>query len=263
MDEYRRHVEKDKALERRFQTIYVGEPTVEDTIAILRGLKPRYDAHHGVRIQDAALVAAATLSHRYIQDRHLPDKAIDLIDEAASRLRIENDSMPSELDEMRRRIMQLEIEREALKKEKDDGSRKQLESVERQLADLREQNTELTAAWENEKRELDAGKVVKQEIDQKHTELEEAQRQGNLERAARIRYDELPKLEQELAACDERLAELHRDGHGLLREEVTAEEVAEVVSKWTGIPVSSHARRREGKAPQDGGAIACPRDRAG
>lgn len=238
LDEYRQHVEKDKALERRFQTIYVGEPTVEDTIAILRGLKPRYDAHHGVRIQDAALVAAATLSHRYIQDRHLPDKAIDLIDEAASRLRIENDSMPSELDEMRRRIMQFEIEREALKKEKDEGSRKQLESVEKQLADLRERNTELTAAWENEKRELDAGKVVKQEIDRKHTELDEAQRQGDLERAARIRYDELPKLEQQLKACDEKFAELHRDGHGMLREEVTAEEVAEVVSKWTGIPVS-------------------------
>jgi ATP-dependent Clp protease ATP-binding subunit ClpB len=237
VDEYRQHVEKDKALERRFQTLYVREPTVEDTIAILRGLKPKYDAHHGVRIQDAALVAAATLSHRYITDRKLPDKAIDLIDEAASRLRIENDSLPSELDELRRRIMQLEIEREALKKESDEGSRKQLESLERTLAGLQEKNRALTARWENEKAELDAIKSIKQQLADKQTELDDAQRQGDLERAARIRYAELRELEDALETRERKLTELHEDG-GLLREEVTTEEIAEVVSKWTGIPVS-------------------------
>ena len=238
IDEYRKHVEKDKALERRFQTLYVREPTVEDTIAILRGLKPRYDAHHGVRIQDAALVAAATLSHRYIADRHLPDKAIDLIDEAASRLRIENDSLPAELDEFRRRIMQLEIEREALKKEKDEGSKQHLKNLEKTLAELREGNSRLTAQWENERGELDAAKGVKQQIAAKQTELDEAQRQGDLERAARIRYGELRELEETLARREQRLAAMHEGGAGLLREEVTAEEIAEVVAKWTGIPVS-------------------------
>jgi len=243
LDEYRQHVEKDKALERRFQTLYVREPTVEDTIAILRGLKPRYDAHHGVRIQDAALVAAATLSHRYIADRKLPDKAIDLIDEAASRLRIENDSLPAELDELRRRIMQMEIEREALKKEKDEASRKQLAQLEGTLAQLAEQNRALTAQWQNEKKQLDAIKQVKQQIDAKRTELDEAQRQGNLEAAARIRYGEIRELEEGLASREGKLAELHAGG-GLLREEVTAEEIAEVVSKWTGVPV---ARMLEGE----------------
>jgi len=237
VDEYRQHVEKDKALERRFQTLYVREPTVEDTIAILRGLKPKYDAHHGVRIQDAALVTAATLSHRYITDRKLPDKAIDLIDEAAARLRIENDSLPGELDELRRRIMQLEIEREALKKETDEGSRKQLQTIEKTLAGLQENNRSLTAQWENEKGELEAIKGVKQQIAAKQTELEDAQRQGDLERAARIRYAELRELEEALQTRERKLAELHEDG-GLLREEVTTEEIAEVVSKWTGIPVS-------------------------
>jgi ATP-dependent Clp protease ATP-binding subunit ClpB len=238
LEEYRQHVEKDKALERRFQPIYIGEPTVEDTIAILRGLKPRYDAHHGVRIQDAALVAAATLSHRYITDRHLPDKAIDLIDEAASRLRIENDSLPSELDELRRRIMQLEIEREALKKEKDEGSRKQLESVEKTLADVKEQDQSLSVQWENEKNAIEAIKSIKQQIDAKQTELEEAQRQGQLEQAARIRYGELPQLENDLRDRERKLTDLHASGRGLLREEVAAEEIAQVVSKWTGVPVS-------------------------
>ncbi len=238
LEEYRQHVEKDKALERRFQPIYVGEPTVEDTIAILRGLKPRYDAHHGVRIQDAALVAAATLSQRYITDRHMPDKAIDLIDEAASRLRIENDSLPSELDELRRRIMQLEIEREALKKEKDDASRKQLENVEKQLAELREQDRSLTARWENEKGAIDAIKAIKGQIDGKQTELDDAQRRGDLEAAARIRYGELPELERQLRDREQKLTDLHASGGGLLREEVTAEEIAQVVSKWTGVPVS-------------------------
>ncbi|RIK66783.1 MAG: ATP-dependent chaperone ClpB [Planctomycetota bacterium] len=238
LDEYRKHIEKDKALERRFQTVYVGEPTVEDTIAILRGLKGRYDSHHGVRIQDSALVAAATLSARYITDRHLPDKAIDLIDEAASRLRIENDSMPSELDEMRRRIMQLEIEREALKKEKDEGSRKQIESVGRELAELHERNTALTAQWESEKAQLDEIKGLRQRMDTLNTELENAQRRGDLERAARIRYGELPETQAALAAREKKLDELHKSGGALLREEVTAEEIAEVVSKWTGVPVS-------------------------
>jgi ATP-dependent Clp protease ATP-binding subunit ClpB len=238
LEEYRQHVEKDKALERRFQPIYVGEPTVDDTIAILRGLKPRYDAHHGVRIQDAALVAAATLSHRYITDRHLPDKAIDLVDEAASRLRIENDSLPAELDELRRKIIQLEVEREALKKEKDEGSKKQLRSVQKQLAELKERDGALTAQWENEKSVIQAIKSIKQQIDAKQIELEEAQRQGNLEQAARIRYGELPQLDNDLKDRERRLTELHESGSGLLREEVTAEEIAEVVSKWTGVPVS-------------------------
>ncbi|UCE61494.1 MAG: ATP-dependent chaperone ClpB [Phycisphaerales bacterium] len=244
VDEYRQHVEKDKALERRFQTLYVREPTVEDTIAILRGLKPRYDAHHGVRIQDAALVAAATLSHRYLPDRKLPDKAIDLIDEAASRLRIENDSLPGDLDELRRRIMQLEIEREALKKEKDEGSRKQLENLEKTLSELQESNRSLTAKWENEKNELEAIKEVKQQIATKQNELEEAQRQGDLETAARIRYGEMGELEDALATRERELARLHEEGGGLLREEVTAEEIAEVLSKWAGIPV---ARMLEGE----------------
>ncbi len=243
IDEYRQHVEKDKALERRFQTIYVREPTVEDTIAILRGLKPRYDTHHGVRNQDAALVSAATLSQRYISDRKLPDKAIDLIDEAASCLRIENESMPAELDELRRRIMQLEIEREALKKEKDEGSRKHLDSVEKTLAELQESNTALTAQWENEKQQLEAIQSVKRDVEAKHAELEEAQRTGDLERAARIQYAELRELDDLLAKREKALTDMH-EGGGLLREEVTSEEIAEVVSKWTGVPV---ARMLEGE----------------
>jgi len=238
LDEYRKNLEKDKALERRFQPVYVGEPSVEDTIAILRGLKPRYDAHHGVRIQDAALVAAATLSHRYISGRHLPDKAIDLIDEAAARLRIENDSLPSELDELRRRIMQLEIEREALKKERDEASKRQLELNQKELAELKERDRLLTARWENEKAAIEAIKALKVQIDTKQTELDDAQRRGDLEKAARIRYGELPDLDRKLKDREHKLGELHKDGQGLLREEVTAEEVAEVVSKWTGVPVS-------------------------
>ncbi len=238
VDEYRKHLEKDKALERRFQTVYVGEPTVADTIAILRGLKPRYDAHHGVRIQDAALVAAATLSHRYITDRKLPDKAIDLIDEAASKIRIENDSLPGELDELRRRVMQLEIEREALKKEKDEGSRKQLASFDKELAELQEKNRSLTAQWENEKGMIEGIKSIRQQIDAKQVELEEAQRRGDLESAARLRYGELRELDDALDSRERKLSELHAGGTGLLREEVTAEEIAEIVSQWTGIPVS-------------------------
>jgi len=243
IEEYRQNIEKDKALERRFQTVYVGEPSVEDTIAILRGLKPRYDAHHGVRIQDAALVAAATLSHRYIPGRHLPDKAIDLIDEAASRLRIENDSLPSELDELRRRIMQFEIEREALKKEKDAGSRQHLASLEKNLAQLQEQDHTLTAQWENEKKAIEGIKEIKNVIAARQTELDEAQRKGDLERAARIRFGELRELDEALRGRERRLSELHEHG-GILREEVTAAEIAEVVNRWTGVPV---ARMLEGE----------------
>jgi ATP-dependent Clp protease ATP-binding subunit ClpB len=238
LDEYRKHIEKDAAFERRFQPVYVGEPSVEDTIAILRGLKARYEAHHGVRIQDGALVTAATLSHRYIADRFLPDKAIDLLDEAASRLRIENDSMPAAIDELRRRIMQIEIEREALKLENDADSRKRLEAIQQELAELNEQNRTLTAQWEVEKAELDEIKAVKSEIDRKHTELEQAQRAGDLERAARIQYGELRELDARLKKASEKLAKRQTAGQALVKEEVDAEQVAEVVAKWTGIPVT-------------------------
>ena len=238
LNEYRKHIEKDAAFERRFQPVYVGEPSVQDTIAILRGLKPRYEAHHGVRIQDSALITAARLSHRYIADRFLPDKAIDLLDEAASRLRIENDSVPAEIDELRRRIMQLEIEREALKLEDDPESRKRLEVVQRELAELNEQNRVLTAQWEIEKRELDEIKAVKEEIDRKQVELEQAQRAGNLEQAARIRYGELRELDERLKNAEEQLAKRQAQGAALVKEEVDSEMIAEVVAKWTGIPVS-------------------------
>jgi len=244
LDEYRKHIEKDAALERRFQPLYVHEPTVEDTIAILRGLKPRYDAHHGVRIQDSALVTAATLSNRYISDRFLPDKAIDLIDEAASRLRIENDSMPTELDEIRRRVMQLEIEREALRKEKDEGSKRQLERCEKQLANLQEEDRTLTARWEKEVGVLKRVKEIKEQLEEKRNELSDAQRRGDLERAARIQYGELRELEDELHGREDDLAQFEADGNALVHEEVTAEEIAQVVSKWSGVPV---ARMLEGE----------------
>ncbi len=236
LDEYREHIEKDKALERRFQPIFVSEPNVEDTIAILRGLKPRYDAHHGVRIQDAALVAAAQLSHRYITERFLPDKAIDLVDEAASRLRIENESMPAELDELRRRIMQLEIEREALKKETDAGSAKQLELVEQQLAELNEQNNALGARWDHEKGLLDSVKTTREQLEAKQVELEQAQRAANWEAAAKIQYGDLVELQKRLETAEAKLAEQSTDA--LISEEVTGDHIAEVVAKWTGIPVS-------------------------
>ena len=238
LDEYREHIEKDAAFERRFQPIYIGEPTVEDTIAILRGLKPRYEAHHGVRIQDSALIAAATMSHRYISDRFLPDKAIDLIDEAASRLRIENDAMPAELDELRRKEMQLEIEREALKQEEDEASKKRLAVIEEELAELSEKNRRLTAQWEQETEELRHIKEFKEAIQQKQTELEQAQRNGDLEAAARIQYGELRDLEQKLADAEKAMHERQASGDTLVKEEVDAEQIAEVVGKWTGIPVS-------------------------
>ncbi|HTW93930.1 MAG TPA: ATP-dependent chaperone ClpB [Tepidisphaeraceae bacterium] len=238
LDEYQKHIEKDAALERRFQPIYVGQPSVEDTIAILRGLKQRYEAHHGVRITDQAIVAAATLSDRYITDRFLPDKAIDLIDEAASRLRIENDSMPAELDEIRRRIMQLQIEIEALRKEKDPASKLQLTKAERELADLQEKNTHLTARWENEKGAMNNLKQLRASLDQKQVELEQAQRQGNWEAAARIQYGEMRDLKRQIDEADAHLRTLLKSGNAMVKEEVTADEIAQVVSRWTGVPVT-------------------------
>ncbi len=238
LDEYRQHIEKDPALERRFQPLRIGEPGVEDTVAILRGLKPRYDAHHGLRIQDSALVAAATLSDRYISDRFMPDKAIDLVDEAAARVRIENDSLPTELDEIRRQLMQLEIESEALKFEKDDGSKGRLKDIEKQIADLREKNSALTAQWENETAALKKTKDIREHIEAKHLELDDAQRRGDLEAAARIRYGEIKDLEETLAAAEEKINQMQTGSKTLVHEEVTAEHIAEVLSSWTGIPVS-------------------------
>jgi ATP-dependent Clp protease ATP-binding subunit ClpB len=238
LDEYRKHIEKDAALERRFQPVFVDEPDVGDTIAILRGLKDRYEVHHGVRISDSAIIAAATLSARYIADRFLPDKAIDLIDEAASRLKIEIDSMPTEIDEVERRIQQLEIERQALSKEKDEASKARLEAIESELAELREQSSEMKARWQTEKAAIQAIKEAKAELEEAHRDLERAERDADLERAAELRYGRIPELEQTVSDQDARLAELHRDGGSMLTEEVTEEDVAQVVSKWTGIPVS-------------------------
>ena len=237
LDEYRKHVEKDAALERRFQPVVVDQPSVEDTIGILRGLKGRYDAHHGVRIQDAALVAAATLSQRYITDRFLPDKAIDLIDEAGARLRIENDSMPGELDELRRRIMQLQIEREALRKETDDASNQRLGDLEKQLADIQAEFDQMHARWDNEQVVLREIKAVREHIEASGTQLEQAQRTGDLETAARIQYGELRDLQMRLGEQEERMAEFRADG-GMTSEEVTPEHIADVVAKWTHIPVT-------------------------
>jgi len=238
LDEYQKHIEKDAALERRFQPIFVGQPSVEDTIAILRGLKQRYETHHGVRITDSAIVAAAVLSDRYITDRFLPDKAIDLVDEAASRLRIENDSMPAELDEIRRKMMQLQIEIEALRREKDSASKQQIQKAQRELAELQEKNSQLTARWENEVGAMRKIKQLQEQIDQKNVELEQAQRQGNWEVAARIQYGELRELNRQLEEAQKKLHDLTRDGHSLVKEEVTADEIAHVVSRWTGVPVS-------------------------
>jgi ATP-dependent Clp protease ATP-binding subunit ClpB len=238
LDEYRKHIEKDAALERRFQPTYVGQPSVEDTIAILRGLKLRYETHHGVRITDAALVAAATLSDRYITDRFLPDKAIDLIDEAASRMRIENESMPAELDEIRRRTMQLQIELEALRKEKDPASRQQVQKAERELAELQERNSALTARWESEKAAMDAVKNIQSDRDRLQTQLEQAQRQGDWEAAARVQYGEMRDLERRFAEAENRVHQIGNDGKALVKDEVTPDEIAEVVSRWTGVPVT-------------------------
>ncbi len=234
LDEYRKHVEKDAALERRFQPVYVDEPSVEDTIAILRGLKERYEVHHQVRIQDSAIVAAALLSHRYIADRYLPDKAIDLIDEAASRLRIEIDSVPVEIDEVERRIMQLEIEQQALSKESDEGSVKRRESIERELAELREQRDAMKAEWEQEKSSIDAISDLKTRLDEAQREAERAERETDLQRAAELRYGVIPELEQSLEQAESQSGGDVR----FFKEEVDDEDVAEVVAKWTGIPVS-------------------------
>ncbi len=248
LDEYRKHIEKDPAFERRFQPIVVDQPSVEETVAILRGLKERYETHHGVRIQDGAILAAANLSNRYIADRFLPDKAIDLIDEAASALRMENDSMPTELDELRRRIMQLEMEREAIriaeKEGKGDGrdahptENKEIARIERELGELQEQNGALTARWEAEKADLDAINSVQTEIERKKVELEQAQRRGDLETAAKIRYGEIAELEKRLVRAQEDLRQRESTGETLIKEEVDSEQIAHVVARWTGIPVS-------------------------
>ena len=237
LDEYRKHVEKDPALARRFQPVLVDEPTVEDTVAILRGLKERYEAHHGVRIQDGALVEAAKLSHRYISDRFLPDKAIDLVDEAASRLRMEIDSMPVEIDELERRVMQLEIEREALKKERDAASKDRLKALEKELAELREQSAALKAHWAREKDLIGAIRGATAELDGLRTEEEQAQRRGEYEKAAEIKYSRLPAAEKKIQQAQDALAKLQKDQR-MLQEEVTSENVAEVVAAWTHIPVS-------------------------
>jgi len=237
LDEYRKYIEADAALERRFQPVYVDEPSVEDTVSILRGLKERYEVHHGVHIQDPAVIAAATLSQRYIADRQLPDKAIDLIDEAASRLRMEIDSKPAELDEVDRRIMQLEIEREALKKEKDKSSRERLRKLEQELADLREQSGGLRSRWEQEKAAIQAIRETKERVEQVRHQIEEAQRVQDYARASELQYGRLVELNQQLQEQEARLREIQGD-RPLLREEVGAEEVAEVVAEWTGIPVS-------------------------
>jgi ATP-dependent Clp protease ATP-binding subunit ClpB len=237
LDEYRKYIEKDAALERRFQPVYVGEPNVENTIAILRGLKERYEAHHGVRVTDGAVIAAATLSDRYIGDRFLPDKAIDLLDEASSRMRIEIDSMPQEIDEVERRVMQLEIERTALKKEKDKASKERLQIIERELGELKERSNAMKAQWQQEKETLGAVGKIKQQIDQTRIEAEQATRRGDLAKAAELSYGRIPELERQMKEAEGKLASA--DGRPqFLKEEVTADDIAEVVAKWTGIPVS-------------------------
>ena len=238
LDEYRKYIEKDAALERRFQPVMVTEPTVEDSISILRGLRERYEIHHGVRIKDGALVAAAVLSHRYITDRFLPDKAIDLVDEAASKLRMEIDSMPAELDEINRRVMQLEIEREALRKEKDKASKERLVKLEKELADLKEEHTALMTRWQQEKEAIQRQRKIKEEMEQLRLDIERTQRAGDYGKASELQYGRLPELERQIRAEEERLAATARQGHGLLKEEVDEEDIAEVVSKWTHIPVS-------------------------
>jgi ATP-dependent chaperone ClpB len=240
LDEYRKYIEKDAALERRFQPVMVDEPSVEDTIAILRGLKERYEVHHGVRIQDAALVAAATLSDRYISDRFLPDKAVDLVDEAASRLKIEMESMPTEIDVLERQIMQFEMEKQALKKEKDAASKERLAKLEKELADVKEKAAQLKAQWQKEKEEITRSQKIAEQIEQLKTELEQAQRQGDLAKASEIQYGRLPELQKQLEAS----AAKERTDGTLLTEEVTEEDIAKVVASWTGIPVS---RLQEGE----------------
>ncbi len=246
LDEYRKHIEKDAALERRFQPVYVGEPNVEDTISILRGLAERYEVHHGVRIQDSALVAAATLSNRYITDRFLPDKAIDLMDEAASRVRVQIDSMPEELDQLERRRTQLEIEREALKKESDAASLARLETLDQEIANAREVADAMKARWQNEKKLIKDASDAKERREALNTELKSAERAGNLERAAEIKYGELVGLEREIEEHQQALETMQAQG-SMLSEEVTPEEIAEIVSKWTGVPVAKMLESEQAK----------------
>ncbi|HMM80413.1 MAG TPA: ATP-dependent chaperone ClpB [Pyrinomonadaceae bacterium] len=235
--EYQKYIEKDKALERRFQQVYIGEPTVEDTIAILRGLKERYEVHHGVRIKDAAIVAAATLSNRYITDRFLPDKAIDLIDEAASRIRIEIDSLPQEIDVLEREILQLEIERQALGRETDEKSKARLDDIEKRIADLKERSSGMKAKWQSEKEEIEKMRSAKEELEEAKLELERARQSGDLNLAAELQYGKIPDIQKRLDADQTRLEEIQSDGV-FLKEEVDEEDVAEVVARWTGVPVS-------------------------
>jgi ATP-dependent Clp protease ATP-binding subunit ClpB len=239
LDEYRKYIEKDPALERRFQPVMVDEPSVEDTIAILRGLKERYEVHHGVRIQDAALVAAATLSHRYISDRFLPDKAVDLVDEAASRLKIELDSMPTEIDVVEREIMQYEMERQALKKEKDAASKERLARIEKEMAELKEKSAAMKAQWQSEKAVIDQQRKLNEQLEQLRIDLEKAQRRGDLATASEIQYGHIPAVTRQIEQQNAKLAEMARDGRSMLKEEVTEEDIAEVVSAWTHIPVSN------------------------
>jgi len=237
LDEYRKHIEKDAALERRFQPVLVDQPSVDDTVSILRGLKERYEVHHGVRITDGAVIAAATLSHRYITDRFLPDKAIDLIDEAASRLRMQIDSKPQALDVLDRQVLQLEIEREALKKEKDEASKNRLVVLEEELANLKERSAQLASRWQAERESIASVRTLREEIEQVRTQIEQAERAYDLQRVAELRYGKMRQLENDLAQADARVQQLQAQG-ALLKEEVDAEEIAAMVSKWTGIPIA-------------------------
>lgn len=262
LDEYRQNIEKDKALERRFQKVLVDQPTVEDTISILRGLKQKFEIHHGVRITDNALIACATLSDRYISDRFLPDKAIDLMDEAASLVRMEIDSMPAELDEISRKIMQLEIEKQALSKEDDVASQARLANIEKELSNLKEKNDSMRLQWEQEKSEIGASKEIKQRIEDVKLQMEEAERDYNLDLLAKLKYGELPALEQQLKEAKEKLESASKSEYRLIKEEVDEPEIAEVVSKWTGIPVQAGGGR-ERKASASGGRAASESRRPG
>ena len=262
LNEYKKHIEKDAALERRFQQVYVGEPTVEDTIAILRGLKERYEVHHGVRIKDSAIVAAATLSHRYISDRFLPDKAIDLVDEAAASLRMEIDSLPVEIDEVERRITQLEIERQALKKEDDAASFERLSVLERELANLKEKSGEMKVRWQNEKEVIARIRELKEKIEQTKLEEQKYEREGNLGKVAEIRYGARVELQKQMDAANTRLAELQQNSR-MLKEEVDEEDIAQIVSKWTGIPMAKMLEGEIGKLVHMEERLRSSRGRAG
>ena len=262
LDEYRKHIEKDAALERRFQPVLVDQPTVEETISILRGLRERYEVHHGVRITDSALVAAATLSDRYITERFLPDKAIDLVDEAASRLRMEIDSMPVELDELERRRIQLEIEREALRKESDDASKARLAALERELADIDEEAGAMKQRWEAEKTAIAAMRATKSELEGLQIRIEQAEREADYGTAAQLKYGTLVELQERLREQAAALATLQGPGR-LLKEEVGADDIAGIVAAWTGVPGHQAPRGRDGQAHPDGGAPPRPGRRPG